>query len=251
MSRKTVRPALAVGEAPADPEAQAAQRDAQELMDSVILAAAERPIRAGGGGRGPTTTVEAVVASLAAKAQAGDLRAQREFLQLYLAAKARKLETEKKIQSEEMRAWWDRACAAGDVGDGPLPLVEDVQFNRVKRQVVINGPRNENDQALWARQHAWREEMVATVADAREMLADMGGEPHPYWVDRFAHFESQIARIDAYYPSEAVRRRPGFDLNLAREEYERAEAAKRDGGDADCEPATQREAADGPAVPED
>lgn len=96
-----------------------------------------------------------------------------------------------------------------------VPHPDDMQVDSARGVVTIHGPANTVEKMEWNTAEAKRQELIKSTADLRKVLAGPENGLKAYGsrvfvFKRLAMIQDQLAELDANYPSEEQRRKPGY-----------------------------------------
>jgi hypothetical protein len=191
-------------------------------LEDLILREAYRVVEIRENGRVESMPmIQAVMRSLGVLAAKGNLRAQKTIVELVQAVEQRRLDDQsaaiaaarayKKSYQEEFAAC-DRA---GKPRPDPVPHPDDILIDTRARTVKFNGPVDEHQKAQWdadvLRKAVFEDEIKGLKKEAKRHADDLA------YVARLEEYiereQTIVDEIGALYPSETVRRVPGFDID--------------------------------------
>lgn len=174
------------------------------------------------------SAAQAIVRKMVEAALAGDFRAQTQMLARVETAHERESELREglferyMIYQRKWRARFKQCDEAGVARPDPVPHPDDIRVVLSTSEVIFNGPITDDEKALWDRQHARKCDALEEIDCLRALISD-----NPKVVQQLIGFEQmEVNAIDALYPSEVIRRRPGFNLQRWRKK-EKHQAAIR------------------------
>jgi Family of unknown function (DUF5681) len=204
------------------------------LVDEFIVKEALRPIPIRDGNKvSEITVIEAVVRSMGLAAMKGDHRAQKAILGLIKPVQDQRLNERaalfKKVVDYKDH-WRDEFAAYDQRGlkrPEPVPHPDDIVLDNQTMGVRFNGPVSFDEKRQWDEAESRRDEALEEVAESRALLKS---DPKNVAFHQ-ANLASElkiIESINMFIPTEAVRRRPGFDLaKYQQDQQKKAKARKR------------------------
>jgi hypothetical protein len=195
-------------------------------FDEAVIAEARRKIPIREAGRVcELSTEQALLRALAMKGLQGHVGALREFLRLTAAAQARTvaLQSEDVVATLEYKAAWAERKRADPKAtfEDPLTHPDDLQIDLVRGLVRVNGPRDHGERAEWASAQQQRAEALEEIAEYRAEARRRSCTPtlRAIFAGEIAFLKRKVRRCEAMYPSEEIRRAPGFDLRTWRMDH--------------------------------
>jgi hypothetical protein len=204
-------------------QSQAAQTSGHAELDDILLKEALRPITIRENDEIlEIPMIQAVLRSLGVAAVKGHHRSQIVLANMVKSVQAARFEDRKELFKSAIEyrdSWWNafkEADRRGEPRPDPVPHPDDIVLDTNKMEVRFNGPASPDEKAHWDMMLKRKADALEEIAYYREKLKRPSKYKSMYeedmrWEQKF------VELIDAFIPSEQVRRRPGFDLTEWRE----------------------------------
>ena len=210
---------------PRKPQSKASYPAGYAELDDIVLKEALRPISV----RENDQTVEmpmiqAVLRSMGVAAVKGHHRSQVVLASMVKSVQSARFEERRElfVKAIDYKGSWreafEDADRRGEPRPEPVPHPDDIVLDSDTLEVRFNGPMSPDDQAYWDMMLERKAHALEEIAYYREKLKRPGKLKELYAAE-LSNEQKLVDLIDAFIPSEDIRRRPGFDIRKWRESH--------------------------------